>query len=272
MTTALDIHHYLLSNSPWVKPEATVDGWKAGDMMRPVKKAAVCWYPCLETLRTAHAAGCDLVIAHEPLFWEHAGDEQRRRYTGPGAVKHEFLEETGLTVFRAHDSWDQWPDIGMRDSWARFLGFMDRLYVSESDGDHAFHALYAVRPQPLRALAQHSADKVLPLGEDRVQVMGDPERLIHTIALGVGCLGPDEHIVARGAEACVMCYDGASYWDLRERLYEMGSAVITVEHGTTEMPGFENLWYHLKTVFATCEFIYLACHPRPWSVAGASPG
>ena len=68
------------------------------------------------------------------------------------------------------------------------------------------------------------------------------------------------------------CNTGASYWDLRERLYEMGSAVITVEHGTTEMPGFENLWYHLKTVFATCEFIYLACHPRPWSVAGASPG
>ena len=270
MTTPLDIHWYLLGNSPWVDPKATVDGPKAGDLALPVTKAAVCWYPCLETLKEAHEAGCSLVITHEPLFWEHAADEQARRHTGPGAVKHAFLEAAGLAVLRAHDSWDQWPEIGIRDSWARFLGFTNRLYASEQDAGHAYHGIYAVEPQPLVALARHIADKALILGEDRVQVMGDPERIVQRVALGVGCIGPDEQTVERGAEACIMCFDGASYWSLRERLYEMGAAVITVEHGTTEMPGIENLHRHLADVFQDIEFIYLASHPRAWSVSGSS--
>lgn len=271
MVTANDIHRHLLDSAPWVTPEATVDGPKAGDSTRPVNKAAVCWYPCLNTLRDAHQAGCDLVIAHEPLFWEHARDEQRHRNRGPGAVKHAFLEETGLAVLRVHDSWDQWPGAGIRDSWADFLGFTKRVYASENNTSHAYHAIYEITPQPLAALAHHLADRALLLGEDRVQVMGEPGRIIRTVGLGVGCIGPDESVVEHGADACIMCYDGASYWDLRERLYEAGAAVITVEHGTTEMPGLENLRTYLSSVFKDIEFIYLASHPRPWSVAGAVP-
>jgi putative NIF3 family GTP cyclohydrolase 1 type 2 len=272
MTTGWDIHYYLLENSPWVDPGATVDGPKAGDLARAVTRVAVCWYPCITTLREAHAAGCSLLITHEPLFWEHARDEQRWRHIGPGAARQAFLDETGLAVLRAHDSWDQWPEIGIRDSWARFLGFEQRVYASENDSGHAMHAVYAIPPQRLDALARHIADKARLLGEDRVQVMGDPERTISRVALGVGCIGPDETTVARGAEACIMCYDGATYWDLRERLYEMGAAVITLEHGTTEMPGLESMCNHLRTVFPGVEFIWLAVHPRPWSVPGVNTG
>jgi len=268
MTNTLDIQRYLHENSPWISPETTVDTVKAGDPERPVKKAAVCWYSSIETLRAAHAAGCDLLICHEPTFWQHNDPENDWRMLEPGIEKQRFLEETGLVVLRAHDSWDQWPEIGIRDSWARFLGFDKRIYGSEETEGHRYHAIYDIREQPLRELAEHIANRIKPLGEDSVQVIGDPNRLLHRPALGVGCIGPDRKIVARGADVLIVCYDGAPYWAARERLHEQGAAVITVEHGTSEMPGLENLCKHLAEVFPQVQFKYFAEHARTWTVSG----
>ena len=65
-----------------------------------------------------------------------------------------------------------------------------------------------------------------------------------------------------------MCYDGASYWESRERLHEMGAAVIVLEHGTTEMPGIENLCKHLAEQFSDVAFQYFAGHTCPWTLVG----
>ena len=261
--TVADIRSYLVSNSPWVNPENTVDIVKIGDPARVVKKAGVCWYASVETIRAAHEADCDVLICHEPTFWQHAAPETHWRDKAPGSAKREYLEKTGLVILRAHDTWDQWPEVGIRDSWARFLGLEKRVYVSQG---HNYHAIYEVRPQKLRDFAKYVAKKVKPLGEDSIQVMGDPNRVVKRVAVGVGCVGPDKECVEAGADVLIVCYDGASYWDTRERLHEMGAAVITVEHGTSEMPGMESLCRHLATQFPRVQFQYFAEHPRPWTV------
>jgi putative NIF3 family GTP cyclohydrolase 1 type 2 len=268
MTTALDIRDHLYRNSPWVDPKETVDTVKAGDPARPVGKAGVCWYASIETVEAAHAAGCGLLICHEPVFWEHHDPEGYWRDKAPGAAKQAFLDETAIVILRAHDSWDQFPEVGIRDSWADFLGFTERVYGSEETEPHRYHGIYAVPEQSLAELAQYVADRVRPLGEDSVQVMGDPERQVCRPAVGVGCIGPDCDAVARGADVVIVCYDGASYWAVRERLHEQGAAVITVEHGTSEMPGLRNLRTYLAGVFPDIEFEYLAAHPRTWTVRG----
>jgi len=265
MTTTLDIRDYLISNSPWVNPDTTVDTVKMGDPTREVKKAAVCWYPALATIRAAHEAGCDLLITHEPTFWEHAAPELQWRDKAPGDVKRKFLEETGMVVLRAHDTWDNWPELGIRDSWAKGLGLTER--VREGSSGH-YHGLYAIEPQPLRQFAQYVADRIRPLGEDCVQVMGDPDKVVSRPSLGVGCIVPDKEMVDFGSDVLLMCFDGAAYWAQRERLYEMGAAIITVEHGTTEMWGLESLCKHLAEVFPGIEFQYFAEHPRTWTVRG----
>jgi putative NIF3 family GTP cyclohydrolase 1 type 2 len=263
--TTLDIREYLLSHSPWVNPEGTVDTVKIGDATRPVRKAGVCWYPSIETIRKAAEEGCDLLICHEPTFWEHAAPETRWRGQVPGIAKRELLEKTGLVILRAHDTWDQWPEIGIRDSWARWLGFEKRVYASKGNN---YHAVFDLAPRTLRELAQYIADKIKPLGEDSVQVIGDPDRIVSKPAIGVGCAVPDKECVEAGADALIVCYDGAYYWAHRERLHEMGAAVITVEHGTSEMPGMESLCKHLAERYPSIRFQYLAEHPRTWTVRG----
>ncbi|NIA15846.1 MAG: hypothetical protein GWP08_17420 [Nitrospiraceae bacterium] len=267
MPNATQIREYLLSNSPWVSPEETVDTIKAGDAQRDVTKVAVCWYAAMDTIRSAHDAGCELLICHEPTFWEHAAPETVWRDKEPGLTKQRFLDETGMVILRAHDSWDQWPRIGIRDSWAAFLGLTERVFASE---DHNCHAIFAIPEQPLRVFAQHVADRVRLLGEDGVRVMGDAERLVSRPAVGVGCIGPGQQVVDVGADVLLLCYDGASYWAVRERLYEAGAAVITVEHGTSEMPGLANLCQHLAEQFPAVEFVYFDNHPKPWTVMSST--
>jgi putative NIF3 family GTP cyclohydrolase 1 type 2 len=147
------------------------------------------------------------------------------------------------------------------------LGLGKPLATSEDLGlGHAFHAVYEIEPMPLRDFAAQIALRIAPLGEDSVQVMGDPQRVVHRPALGVGCLLPDTQMIQAGADTLIMCYDGATYWQVRERLFEAGAAIVTVEHGTSEMWGIQNLRRHLAESFTDVEFIQIDNHPRTWTV------
>jgi len=261
--TTNQIREYLLKNSPWVDANNTVDTVKCGDPQRPVKKAGVAWFPSIWDIRTAIGAACDLLIVHEPTFWEHSAAEQRWRNRGPGIAKSKALAESGLVILRAHDTWDNWPEIGIRDSWAKHLGLTKRLREGTS---LRWTAVYEIPETTLRDFAQQVADRVRPLGEDSVQVIGEPERKVRRPAVGVGCAVPDQEMVEFGADVLVMCYDGASYWASRERLAEMGVGIVTVEHGTSEMPGLMSLREHLARQFPAVEFVWIAAHPRTWTV------
>jgi putative NIF3 family GTP cyclohydrolase 1 type 2 len=166
-----------------------------------------------------------------------------------------------------HDIWDNWPGIGIRDSWAAGLGLTEFLAEDET----RWHAVYAIEETSLREFARYVARRVQVLGEDSVQVIGDPLMRVRRPALGVGCGGPDTDMIdgmpaGARADVLIVCYDGASYWQARQRFSELGVGVITVEHGTSEMWGLENLARYLGETFEGLEVHYLDLHARPWTV------
>ncbi|MBN1581614.1 MAG: Nif3-like dinuclear metal center hexameric protein [Anaerolineae bacterium] len=257
-----DIREHLLSRSPWVNRERTVDTVKAGDPTKSIQTVGVGWISSIENLRRAHELGCDLFITHEPTFWEHEAPEMHNRSIEPGLTKQRFLDQTGLVVLRVHDIWDNWPEIGIRDSWARGLGLAN--FVAEDET--RWHAVYAIDETTLAEFAQYVANRVKTLGQDSVQVIGDPEMLVSRPALGVGCGGPDMDMIERGADVLIVCFDGASYWQTRQRFSELGVGVITVEHGTSEMWGLENLAQYLRRTFPSLTTHALDLHARAWTV------
>jgi putative NIF3 family GTP cyclohydrolase 1 type 2 len=257
-----DIREHLLSLSPWVNRKRTVDTVKAGDPARNVQTVGVGWISSIENLKRAHELGCDLFITHEPTFWEHAAPEMRNRDVEPGLTKQRFLDQTGMVVLRVHDIWDNWPQLGIRDAWAQGLGLTNFVAQDET----RWHAVYAIEETTLAQFAQYMADQVEPLGQDSVQVIGDPEMRVSRPALGVGCGGPDTDMIERGADVLIVCFDGASYWQTRQRFSELGIGVITVEHGTTEMWGLENLAQYLRDTFPSLTVHYLDLHARAWTV------
>ena len=256
-----DIREHLLARAPWVDLRRTVDTVKAGDPTRPVATVGVGWVSSIENLRRAHELGCDLFITHEPTFWEHRAPERRYRRVEPGLAKARFLDQTGMVVLRVHDIWDNWPRIGIRDSWAAGLG-LTRFIAQDQT---RWHAVYQIEETTLGEFARTIAGRVLVLGQDSVQVIGDPLMRVSRPAVGVGCGGPDTDMVALGADVLIVTFDGASYWHDRQRFAELGVGVITVEHGTSEMWGLENLARYLREVFPALTVHYLDLHARPWT-------
>ncbi len=257
-----DIREHLLARAPWVDRDHTVDTVKAGDPSREVGTIGVGWIASMDNLEQAHELGCQLFITHEPTFWEHAAPEQRYRDLPPGREKQRFLDETGMVVLRVHDIWDRWPGIGIRDAWAEGLGLSKKV----AEDDAGWHAVYAIEGTTLLAFARHVAGKVAVLGQDSVQVMGNRQKRVSRPAIGVGCVGPDLDMIQAGADVMIVCFDGASYWQARQRFAELGVGVIALEHGTTEMWGIEKLAGYLRETFPPLTVHYLALHARPYTV------
>ena len=258
-----ELLQHMIQASPWVDPAWTVDEIKAGDGERSLSTVAVCWFPSLANLRRAVELGCELLITHEPVWWDHYDRPGGWRERGPGLEKTNLLHETGLVVLRLHDTWDNWPVLGIRDSFARGLG-LERFIGEDAT---RWHATYQVPEQTLRAFARHVASRVASLGERTVQVMGDPEKRICHPSLGVGCGGPAEDMIEMGSDVLIVCFDGASYWSERDRLLEQGVGVITLEHGTTEMWGLESLARYVSDTWPRLEVHYLSDHWKPWHVS-----
>lgn len=257
-----DLLEHMISHSPWVDPANTVDEVKSGDGTREIKKVAVCWYASTSTIQSAIKAQCDLLIAHEPTWWNHLGGPGEWREKGPGLKKTQILEAAGLVVARLHDTWDNWPQLGIRDSFAKGLGLGPCLAEDET----RWHGMYEIPEQTLSSFAQYVSEKVAPLGQEAVPVIGDPEMLVKYPSVGVGCGGPHEDMIERGSDVLIVCHDGGSYWQEWERFAEQGVGVITVEHGTTEMWGMESLAKYVQSTWPDLEVTYLDNHWKVWHV------
>lgn len=257
-----DIREFLLSKAPWVDRQTTVDTIKSGDPTKEISSVAVAWMSTMENLKIAHELGCNLFITHEPTFWSHSHDERPERSQFPGNLKQKFLEDTGMVILRVHDIWDPWPEIGIRDSWAKGLGLHKRI----AEDERKFVAVYEIPETTLINYAKYIAEKVKPLGQDSVLILGEPDWKVSHPAVGTGCGTPGLEMINKGADVLIVCDDGFSYWHLGERFFEMGVGVIMVSHGTSEMWGIENLAKYISEVFPKLNVIYLDKHPRYWTV------
>ena len=82
--------------------ERTCDTIKCGSPDKSVAKLAVTMVPTLDVLRKAAAEGVDMLIVHEPLFYDHM-DMDVDAADPVIAAKQAVLAESGMTVFRYHD-------------------------------------------------------------------------------------------------------------------------------------------------------------------------
>lgn len=79
----------------------TVDTLKVGDPDKEVKKIGTCLTATPEVLRQAKEWGVDLLITHEPTFYTHRDVIEDTELI---AKKMKLVEESGVTLYRYHDS------------------------------------------------------------------------------------------------------------------------------------------------------------------------
>ena len=105
----------------------TVDELLFGDPDAPVTGIVTAFMPTQQVLEEAHAAGANLVIAHEgPFFSHHAAFAQTIGDDPVYRAKRDFILEAGLAVYRLHDHIHRYRPDGIMEGliealdWKRF--------------------------------------------------------------------------------------------------------------------------------------------------------
>lgn len=236
-----EIREHFLSRADWVDPQTTVDRVIAGDPEKDVDRCVVTWMPSFAALRFAVDEGIDLVVCHEPTFWNHRDDR-----AGDDRVSEEklaYIEKRGLAILRNHDCWDRWPGVGIPWAWAQFLGLDGE---PAAIGTHGYQHRYDIAPISVGDLASRIAARCAEIGEPMVQVTGDRTADVSSVGIGTGCCCDIDAYRAMGCDCSVVCDDGSCYWAGIQRAADLGHPVIRVNHGTSEEPGMMTLTRYIN--------------------------
>ena len=101
----------------------TVDTLKSGDPSTPVGGVALTFMATRQVLEKAAAVGANLIITHEPTFYNHMDETAWLKGDSVYEEKQLFIKEKNLAVWRFHDSLhDRNPD-GILEGMVSQLGW-----------------------------------------------------------------------------------------------------------------------------------------------------
>jgi putative NIF3 family GTP cyclohydrolase 1 type 2 len=234
--TARDVVQRIQQNIgvPWTEP--TVDTFKDGDPATPVTGIAVTMMATFDVLQRAAAGGANLVITHEPTFYDHFDklDVLEAEPDSVTAAKRAFIQDHHMVVVRMHDHWHRRRPEPMATDLARVLGWESYRAGSEF--------LYRM---PETTLGQLAATIRRRLPAPTLRVVGDSGLRVRRIALAPGAAGFDahRHLLQRD-DVEVLVIGEAREWETVEYVADAVSAgrrkaLIILGHVPSEQDGME---------------------------------
>jgi len=160
----------------------TVDGFLAGDPSTPVTGIVTTMMATVDVLERAVTYGANLVVTHEPAFWDHQNAaigalaaEQDQVYER----KLRFIDDHGLVIWRVHDAMhDMRPDLVD-------AGTLKQLGWPVPD---EYPAVVDIDPVRLADLVSYAAKK---LGASAARCIGQPDLRVSGVGLALGFRGSD---------------------------------------------------------------------------------
>jgi putative NIF3 family GTP cyclohydrolase 1 type 2 len=230
--TAAEVARLIESEMPPRKP-GTLDTFKSGDESAIVRGIATTFMATLPVLRQAVEAGANLVITHEPSYYNHLDETAWLENDPVYAAKRKFLDEHGLIVWRFHDGWHLVRPDGILLGEERRLGWAEWKVAGEE-------RVYRLPEQTVKSLATHCKKSV---GADWVRVAGNPEALCRTVGLLPGAVGGRAQIqmLMRPEVDAIVCGESPE-WETCEYVRDataagLNKAMIVLGHANSEEAG-----------------------------------
>jgi putative NIF3 family GTP cyclohydrolase 1 type 2 len=250
---------------PW-KTE-TVDTFKAGNPETRVTGIAVTMMATLDVLQRAAAKGQNLVITHEPTFYNHLDrPEGIDENDAVWKEKREFIEKNGLVIWRFHDHWHQRKPDGILVGMVQALGW--EKYQS-AENPHLFTV-------PETTLEKLAADVAKRLETPVLRVVGNPEMKVTKLALSPGSAGFQRETHTLELENVEVLLVGETReWETVEYAADAVTegkrkALIVIEHVPSEQAGMEECARWLKTFVKDVPIEFVATKQPFWTPAERS--
>lgn len=233
--------------------EVTCDTFKCGDPQREVQRIACCCFATPNVIREAAAWGAQLLITHEPTFYDHWDQIED---TPVGHAKQQLLKDSGLTLYRYHDHPHAAPAdlIGLGEVEA--LGLKGRL---EERGPEEINRFTLHTPMTPRELAAH-IEKTLKIAH--VRLCGAADTPIKTLALAFGT--PRGAYEALTDWADVVITGEACEWRIGEYARDaaqlgFAKALLILGHCGSERDGMRYISGMLQKALPALEVRYFEC-------------
>jgi putative NIF3 family GTP cyclohydrolase 1 type 2 len=260
--TAQDVIERVQTNVgvPW--RAETVDTFKAGNPGAPVTGIAVTMMATLDVLERAARSGKNLIITHEPTFYNHldATEDLNKQNDPVLAAKQEFIEKHGLVVWRFHDHWHARKPDGI------LLGMTHALGWERFQNPAAEH-LFVLPETTLDNLAESIKTR---LSIRALRVVGDPKLKIRKVASLPGAAGSAKQIeLLERDDVEVLLIGETPEWETVEYVADAVTehkpkALVILGHIPSEQAGMEECARWLKTFITEVPIEFIPASEPFW--------
>jgi putative NIF3 family GTP cyclohydrolase 1 type 2 len=224
---------------PW--RTETVDTFKAGDPDTPVRGIATTVMSTLDVLQRSAKAGLNLIISHEPTFYNHADETENLASDAVYKRKQEFVAKNNQVIWRFHDHWHMRKPDPVSVGLAAALGWTDHQ-------DDESERLYALPPTTLGELAKNIQRR---MKIRTMRVVGDPKTKVSKAVISPGYSGL-QTTLRRLPEVDLIVVGEIREWEGVEYAHDTVAAgfskgMILLGHAISEDPGMDECAKWLKT-------------------------
>jgi len=235
--TAKAVVETIKSNLTCIWADKTVDTFKVGDPETEVTGIATTFIVTMDVLKKAVALNCNLIISHEPTFYNHLDQVDHLKNDPVYQEKLKFIEENGLVVFRFHDHWHRTDPDGI------FKGMINKLEWQE----------YQVNPDllifkfPESTVGEFATQLKEKFDNSPVRVIGNPEMKFTEVGLSPGAPGYMNHVrMLEREDVEVLVAGEVPEWESITYVRDadglnMKKAMILLGHVNSEEAGMEYL-------------------------------
>jgi putative NIF3 family GTP cyclohydrolase 1 type 2 len=233
--------------------ETAVDDFLYGDPDIELANVAVSMMATQEVLEKAVQRGCNLIITHEPVFYNHHNQTQNLLNDPVYRAKEQYLKDNQLCVFHLHDNMHQASLDTIAVGMAKKLGW-EKYRTDES---------YKSFSMPGMTLAHILQDLEANLEPTAIRYIGDRDAEYENVVVSWGFMMMENGVrLINRHESCVLIAGETHEWEFVEYVQDakqMGfrKAFITTGHVPSEESGVEFFCGCLQEKFPACSIAYI---------------
>lgn len=259
--SAKELVDRIITHSGAKVPADTVDCFKAGKPEQPITGVAVCMFATMDVLRKASAEGCNLIITHEPLYYNHRDDTTELAQDPVYLAKSAFIRDHGLTVWRFHDGVHAMqPDLILKGlvqklGWERFQDPKFPLHFK----------LERMTFQSLLSELRHH------LNRHAFQAIGDPEMELSSVCVVPGAApGSFHRILLNAGDTELIIAGEGNQWETFEYVRDANllgkrKAAVFLGHSASEELGMQCAATWMADFIREVPVRFIEAGPSFWS-------
>jgi len=255
--TATDVIDTIIKKTGNQKFPNTVDVIKEGDPQTPVKGIVTSMFATMDVLRAAVAKNCNLIIVHEPLYYNHLDNTDQFKNDPVFLEKQKYIRDNKLVIWRFHDYIHSMNPDGIGSGMIAKLGWKD--YAVNGTLDQ-----FTFKETTLSDLLKDLKGKFPAY---TFYVIGKPEMKVSNVKLAPGAPGSMYHIkLLEDKNTDVVIAGESPQWETYEYARDAVSqgrnkAVIFIGHIASEEAGMEFCAGWLKTFIKEVPVSYVESGP-----------